>query len=118
MKAFNRLGTLKDPDKARPWLLKIARRACVDHHRRRVPTAALPTQQPAPGPDKDPRVDPLHAALSRLPDDYRETISLYYLDGRDCANVAGVLGISEGAVRKRLSRARLMLHDLLAEDGS
>ncbi|MHC4444505.1 MAG: RNA polymerase sigma factor [Planctomycetota bacterium] len=58
----------------------------------------------------------LQAAISKLPEDYRETISLYYLDGRKCSGVAESLGISEVAVRQRLVRARLMLHDLLVED--
>ena len=118
VKALSRLNTLKDPDRARAWLLSIARRACVDRYRRGASATSLPADHPAPADDADPRIDPLHAAISRLPDDYRETISLYYLDGRNCANVAGVMGISEAAVRKRLSRARLMLHDLLAEDDS
>ncbi|MHC4363507.1 MAG: hypothetical protein ACYSTZ_11825 [Planctomycetota bacterium] len=45
-------------------------------------------------------------------------ISLYYLDGCNCAAVAMSLGITNAAVRRRLTRARLMLHELLAEDQS
>ena len=51
-----------------------------------------------------------------LPDNYRETIALYYLDGRSCAGVAQSLNISEAAVRQRLVRARLMLHDILVKE--
>ena len=114
--AFRKLHTLRDRGKARPWLLQIARRRCIDHRRRRRPTRLVPDDLPAPSEDRDPRLDRLHAALARLPDDYRETISLYYLDSRSCAGVAASLGISEAAVRQRLLRGRLMLHDLLTGD--
>ncbi len=114
--AFRKLHRLRDRDKARPWLLQIARRQCIDHRRRRRSTGLVPDDLPAPSEDRDPRLDRLHAALAQLPENYRETISLYYLDRRSCAGVAASLGISEAAVRQRLLRGRLMLHDLLTRD--
>jgi len=56
---------------------------------------------------------PTQTAIAALPDSQREAITLYYLDGRNCAGVAAALGISEPAVRQRLLRGRLMLHRLL-----
>ncbi len=64
----------------------------------------------------DPRLEQLHVALSKLPADYREAISLYYLDGQSTASVAQALGISEVAARQRLSRGRLLLHDRMTEE--
>lgn len=116
VKAFSKLHTLRNLDRVRAWLLQIARRTCIDHRRRRVVTAALPDDTPAPSPSASAAVERLHEALARLPEGYREAIALYYLDGRNCAGVADSLGISESAVRQRLVRARLMLHDLLVED--
>jgi RNA polymerase sigma-70 factor (ECF subfamily) len=116
VKAFDGLGSLRDRERVRPWLLQIARRVCIDHHRRKTPAGSLPEDVPARSESHDPRIDRLHAALGKLPAEYRETISLYYLDGRDCAGVAATLGISPGAVRTRLLRGRIMLYDLLAED--
>jgi len=116
VKAFRNLHTLRQPDRARAWLLQIARRTCIDHRRRRVLTSTMPNNVPAPSTSTGEDVERLHAAIARLPGDYRETIALYYLDGRSCAGVAEALDITESAVRQRLVRARLMLHDLLAED--
>ncbi len=120
LKAFTRIGTLRDHTRARQWLLKIARRMCIDHHRRRrhrrpISEADAVAAWSDCGDEHTTRV---HAAVSRLPKGYREAISLYYLDGRDCAGVALSLGISNAAVRRRLTRARLMLHELLVEDKS
>jgi len=116
VKAFAALESLREPERARPWLLQIARRLCVDHLRQKRPAGELPEGLPARSDTLDPRIDRLHAALRKLPEDYRETISLYYLDGRDCSGVAATLGISPGAVRTRLLRGRVMLYDLLQED--
>ncbi|KPK75632.1 MAG: hypothetical protein AMJ79_10570 [Phycisphaerae bacterium SM23_30] len=119
LKAFTKINTLRDPAKARPWLLQIARRTCTDLHRRRRPSQPLNPDHVPARPESDLKsLERLHAALARLPEDYRETISLYYLDGRRCAAVAQSLNISAPAVRQRLVRARLMLHDLLVEDKS
>ena len=120
LKAFTRIDTLRDHTRARQWLLKIARRMCSDHFRkRRTSRAIADTDAVQARPDcGDEHTKRVHAAVSKLPDGYRETISLYYLDGRDCAGVARSLGISNVAVRRRLTRARLILHELLAEDKS
>jgi len=120
LKAFTRLDTLRDHARARQWLLKIARRMCIDHFRKRrtrrpIADAEAVAARADYGNEHMARV---HAALSKLPDGYRDTISLYYLDGHDCAGVARCLGISNAAVRRRLTRARLMLHELLVEDKS
>jgi len=116
VKAFTKLDTLRDRSRVRGWLLQIARRTCIDHHRRR--TTELQAAQAAAAERRhvDRRVLRIHKAISRLPDTYREPITLFYLDGRDCQGVAQALGISETAVRSRLSRARLQLHEILRED--
>jgi len=120
LKAFTRIGTLRDHTRARQWLLKIARRMCIDHFRKR--RASRPIDEAdavAPRADcGDEHTSRVYEAVSKLPAGYRDVISLYYLDGRDCAGVALSLGISNAAVRRRLTRARLMLHELLVEDKS
>ena len=120
LKAFTRIDTLRDHTRARQWLLKIARRMCIDHYRKRRVRQPIAEAEavPARADFGNEHITRVHAAVSRLPDGYREVISLYYLDGHDCAGVARSLGISNAAVRRRLVRARLMLHELLVEDRS
>ena len=116
LKAFMKFDTLRDKSCVRPWLLKIARRMCIDFHRKRPFTQTLPDDVPAPADSSNKPIRRLHTAISKLPDGYREPIILYYMNGRKCASVAKNLGISEDAVRSRLVRARLRLHDMLLED--
>jgi len=119
LQAFTKLWTLRDPTRVRPWLLKIAKRMCIDFYRKRQPCYSLAEVDVPARPDYgNEHIIRIHTAVSKLPEGYREAITLYYLDGRDCAGVAQSLGISEAAVRQRLVRARVMLHDLLLEDQS
>ena len=121
LKLLDKVGELRDLAHARAWLCQIARRVCIDRARRQTPmqpladTAAAcpPAQTTAPE-----RAARLHAALARLPAEYREVLALYYLDGRDSAQVAAALELTPAAVRQRLVRGRLKLHDLLTEDSS
>lgn len=120
LQAFTKLDTLRNPARVRPWLLKIAKRMCIDNYRKRRSCYSIAETEDVPArPDYgNEHIIRVHTAIAKLPTGYRETITLYYLDGRDCASVARSLGISEVAVRRRLVRARLMLHELLVEDKS
>ncbi len=116
LKAITKINTLRDPSRARMWLLQIARRMCIDYYRNRSVAQPMPDDVPAQSGHSDEHIERLHEAISKLPDGYREPITLYYLNGHNCASVARTLGISEDAVRSRLVRARLRLHEILSED--
>jgi RNA polymerase sigma-70 factor, ECF subfamily len=116
LKAIGKLDTVRDARGVRSWLLQIARNMATERFRRRRPTQTLSDGHPAPAPVEGPAFEPLRAAMARLPDTYRETIALYYLDGRSCASVAAAQGIGEQTVRQRLLRGRWLLHELLKGD--
>ena len=116
LKAFSRLDMLREPERARGWLLQIARRACIDYHRRQKTMSPIPEDLPAPRQETEDRISSLHRAISQLPEAFREPITLFYLNGHSSASVARTLGISETAARSRLARARLRLHEILSED--
>lgn len=48
-------------------------------------------------------------AISSLQPDYREVVTLYYIDGADVAEVSRITGVPEGTVKSRLARARAEL---------
>ena len=47
LKAFTKIHTLRDPSRARPWLLQIARRMCIDYHRKRSTAQTIAKDMPA-----------------------------------------------------------------------
>ncbi|HCR32161.1 MAG TPA: RNA polymerase subunit sigma-70, partial [Stenotrophomonas sp.] len=53
--------------------------------------------------------------ISALPSDSREVLLLYYREGQRSQQVADLLGLSDAAVRKRLSRARAQVRDGLLQ---
>ena len=106
----------------RVWLFRIARNVVADRHRarRRRPETTLDEAATVAG-DADPaaevaRRDEAGAAwraVSRLPGDRRRAIVLRFVDEMSTAEIAGVLGRSEGAVRVLLHRAlRSVARDL------
>ena len=69
---------------------------------------------PAPEPPGEGGV--VEAVLA-LPAKYRMAVHLYYYEELSVAEIAAVLGKSEGAVKSRLFRARALLRRYLKEDG-
>jgi RNA polymerase sigma factor (sigma-70 family) len=125
--AWRDLPTLRNPGSFLPWLRELARRRAREGRAqsRRLVTGASGEEALAAAiegsPDAASRLlaaeerHALTSALDALPDEARETVVLYYREGRSASQVASLLGLSEEAVWQRLSRARSQLReDLLA----
>ena len=106
-----------DPAKGSPrgWILTVARHVLGDWRRRTrlrqyVPIGALnDLVVDAPSPEerllREEEVGRLLDAVASLGERDRELIGLRYGSGLDTAEMASVLGLSEGSVRTRLWRA-------------
>jgi RNA polymerase sigma factor (sigma-70 family) len=105
---------------ALPWLLVVAgnhvRTEWRSARRRRVLLGRMPTEyDPDPADDVAGRLDDeramgrILAAVRRLPRAEREAVALCLWSGVGYPEAAAVLGITEVAVRSRISRARARL---------
>ena len=131
LSAWQHLRRLHNPDSFLPWLRQITRNLARDHLRAKA-------RGPHPVDDADaaiaaaadPAPSPMHALIdverqaaaaeliSALPAESREALLLFYREGQSSQQVALLLGLSDAAVRKRLSRARQAVRtDLLARFG-
>ena len=96
----------------RPWLYRIAHNAAVNVLRSSRQEAALDDRLAAAGQglaDALQTRERLHEALvaiSRLPEPQRDALTLRALDGRSHQEIADVLGVSPGAARQHVHRAR------------
>jgi RNA polymerase sigma factor (sigma-70 family) len=106
----------------RPWVMTIAMNLVREHWRRtkRRKTSLDDTLDARPGPvaEREPletrqRADLLRRALGQLPASQREVVELHWLQERPFAEVAEIVGTSEGAVRVRAHRAYKTLKELL-----
>ena len=116
--AFERRESLREADKFRPWLLRILVNKCYDTCRRRRPTVDLEDVAdylPAKSQDHTERLT-LWQAVMALSGDLRAAVTLFYYDGLSSREISGALGISEAAVKTRLSRGRAKLRQMLEEE--
>ena len=104
----------------RAWLFGCARHVTLDRLRlERRWTDDLPADLTAIDSDErllaDQRVERLHAAIARLPVEYREALVLAELQELTYAETAAVLDCPVGTVRSRLHRGRVLLTAMLDE---
>ncbi|MFQ6043592.1 MAG: sigma-70 family RNA polymerase sigma factor, partial [Candidatus Poribacteria bacterium] len=119
MKAYRNLGNLKDPARFPGWLYVIAARCCISWQRKkRLPTQSLEevneTQMRSLNWSKymDTRArEQVHDALESLPESERTVLTLYYLGGLTCEEIARFIGTSRNAVKGRLYRARCRMKE-------
>jgi RNA polymerase sigma factor (sigma-70 family) len=109
------LGKLRNPASFLPWLRQLTRNQANlwirKHSRERIDDDALAAAvdaRPTPADsllrDEERRV--LADVIADLPEEAREVVIVFYREGSSAKHVAGLLGISEDAVKQRLSRAR------------
>src|SRR5688572_28121602 len=104
----------------RAWLFGCARYVTLDRLRlERRWTDDMPAESTTFDSDErliaDQRVERLHAAIARLPVEYREALVLFELQELSYAETAAVLACPVGTVRSRLHRGRALLAAVLAE---
>ena len=114
------LRKIEDP---RLWLARVAWRIAVDRVRKHPMQSLDADDQYHDIADDAPRADQtvleaelqaqLEKMIEALPKALREAVRLSTVDGMTSADVAEVLGIPEGTVRTRMSRARQMLREKL-----
>ena len=107
--AWRKLGSLRDPERLRSWLVSVAaneaRQMLRGQHRRSVAEIRV-------GPPDDPEGDPsaevdrldLVNALHHLKPEDRTLLALRYVGGLDSTEIGTLLGMSPSGVRGHLSR--------------
>jgi len=122
--AWKQLADLREPEKLRPWLCSLTRFLISKEFRRlgREPAHAAESlesvdewvsPEPLP-PDQAINEEEkaiLWRSLERLPEIYREPLVLFYRENQSIEAVAHDLGLSEDAVKQRLSRGRKLLQE-------
>lgn len=109
-KAYRSWASYRGEASEKTWLTRIAVNTCKDMLRsswfRHVDRRVTPDALWERADPRDPKNTELAAAVMNLPRKMREVILLYYYQGFDAREIAGLLGISQPAVSGRLKRAR------------
>ena len=119
LRGWKALPHLREAGAAKSWLFSIVR----NEHRRLI--ARNGPQHDSIDADTLEIADERHGrfglemrdAIMALPEAHAEPLALQVLGGFSCAEIALMLGTSEGAVMTRLTRARQALKRLIAPNG-
>ncbi|RKU18581.1 hypothetical protein C6503_09200 [Candidatus Poribacteria bacterium] len=122
LKAHQRLGTLKDPQRFSGWLNAIATRRCIAWFREKRLNTQLSESISSAMKQNDPysgylageqakaAAQELHEIvkkwLAKLPENERIVTTLHYFDGMSCDEIAAFLGVTTNTIKSRLNRAR------------
>lgn len=125
LKALRKIGTVQKPGALRVWLLRIARNTCLDHQKKarlfgffkRSVSRAEARENPAQEgrANARERLAKLKEAVKRLPVKQREVFVLREYGHLSYAELTETLGLRQGTVMSRLSRARRAVVDFMRE---
>ena len=116
LRAWQAFGRLRDEKALKGWLIKITVNCAHEHHRKTARLSYTDDLEPLAGGAEDRHDFTLWDAVCALPEDYRVATVLFYYEDMTTAEIANALGVREGTVRSRLSRARNRLRTLLEEE--
>ena len=127
-KAWQKLGSVRDPERIRPWLVSIAaneaRQLARSRSRRWVRETAIDADFDHGLPDSSRSSDPanraaeldLANALASLDPGDRVVVALRYAAGLTSDEIGRVLGMTGGGARARIARVLARLRKELTND--
>lgn len=138
LKVFENFDQLREPERIRPWIFRIAKNACMMKRRKSVfaPGRELSLEELMPAGDhgQERRFEiadwsalpeekvlqselrqVLEEAIGELPDMYKSVLLLRDIEELSTQETAQILDLSEDVVKTRLHRARLAVRRKLEE---
>lgn len=118
--AFEHLGSLKKPQYAKTWLIRIVMNECYHLAKQNEKQQCYEQDVICIGDWKESYdtewqtedYSELYTALYELPQVYRTALVLYYMEDYDMAEIARIENTSVSNIKMRLSRGRKMLKKL------
>lgn len=120
-KALRNIGGFQPGTRLDAWLFRIMRNTWIDTIRARRDTSDIDAEGAQELVGEDGRHTMEHRlhladvrrAMDRLPEEQRSVLMLVCVEGMRYREASEVLGVPEGTVMSRLSRARLALAEML-----
>lgn len=117
VKAFQKIDTLRQEKYAKTWLMRILINECYSLLRRESRYVSMEEIKEFSSREAEEKRDysDLYSAVNSLKEELRIPVILYYGEDFSIREIAQILEITEGAVQKRLFRARMQLRDRLTQ---
>lgn len=117
VKAYHKLGTLRDGSLFGPWVMQIARREAMSMQRKRKKHDSMESVEEFPAAGRNGMLDDeakiLLNAVMKLSKPERHVVFLRYFECKTLRDIAEITGRPVGSVSKRLTRAHGRLRNTL-----
>lgn len=120
VKLIRRFDELRDrpEDRLSAWLLVVTRNNALDLLRKESRETELgELEERIAAPAEDGEFYALVALIRGMPEDYRRILELRFVAEWSLHDIAGEMGLSEGAVKSRIFRGRKLLIRALRKEG-
>ena len=105
LKAYSNIKTLRNEELFKTWLIKILINECNKIYNINKKCVSLDRVIEDKYNDKYENLD-LKIAVDSLPEELKLVITLFYFEDLKISQIAEIVGIPEGTVKSRLSRAK------------
>lgn len=106
--AYEKLGTLKNEEFFKTWLVRILINVCNKQLNERKRFVDIQECMETAAATTEINID-VKMALKQLPLKIREVVVLYYMEDFSVKEIKAILNIPEGTVKSRLSKGRELL---------
>lgn len=121
---FRRLDTFREESSLGAWIKRIVINHCLNVFKKRrikfeemsEKISEIPVDEYVDEEETNYEVVRVKKAIMKLPDGYRQVLTLYLIEGYDHGEIADILGIQETGSKSQYSRARAKLRELLSEE--
>ena len=119
MNLLGKIKTFRGDAKFSTWLYRVGVNTCISHLRRRriqqIPLDEELESSPVMGVNAPPLLqrESLKRALAELPAGYKSAVIMHDIQGFNHREIADVMGISIGASKSQLFKARRRLRELI-----
>lgn len=123
LKAYTKLGSIKQAKSLEAWLYQIARNLIIDYYRSKKELVELKDIEQTPSYD-DTVLETLELShqqkilnelIKELPEDYRQILKMKFFEGLSNEIIAQLTNKSEGAIRVAQFRAITKLKELFED---
>lgn len=121
VKVFNKIGSFRREGSFEGWVRRIFVNTAIEHYRKKINLQPITDYEESTFEGKYVSVLDTMAEkdivqlVQQLSPGYRTVFNMYVIEGYSHKQIAEALGISEGTSKSQLSRAKLILQDLVQQ---
>jgi RNA polymerase sigma-70 factor (ECF subfamily) len=119
IKVFNKMSSYRGEGSFEGWIRRIFVNTAIEHFRKKTYLQPITEQEETSIEGKylsvldDLAEKDIVSLVQQLSPGYRTVFNMYVVEGYTHKQIADILGISEGTSKSQLSRAKLILQDLV-----